>query len=307
LGVRRFIVVDNASQDGTTEYLLAQQDCVVFHTEASYSASRFGVDWQNALLSEFGLNRWNILADADELLVYDRYDELPISRLCQWLSAERARGLQAIMIDMYSDKSFAEVHYESGSDFLITCPYYDSQYHFVPRLSVPFLYSAFPSVEPIGGPRLRYCFPQQNTSKLWPRLRVKLFFRLQRQLRRIFPGASLRVEAPAPQSFKIPLVFWTSNDCYITSHRMNKLPLSDLSGALLHFKYFQDFTHRIDDAITRSAHHNDSAEYRRYRELFAYSRDFNFMYPKSQRFAGSESLIQAGLMSTSPAWRNGAQ
>jgi len=39
-GVDRFLIVDNASDDGTTEFLLRQDDIVVFHTAASSGETR---------------------------------------------------------------------------------------------------------------------------------------------------------------------------------------------------------------------------------------------------------------------------
>ena len=44
LGVRHFLIVDNASTDGTAQ-LLDQPDISLWTTSASYKASRFGMDW----------------------------------------------------------------------------------------------------------------------------------------------------------------------------------------------------------------------------------------------------------------------
>ena len=49
LGVVHFLFVDNGSTDGTGDYLGGHPDVSVWRTEASYKASRFGVDWMNAL------------------------------------------------------------------------------------------------------------------------------------------------------------------------------------------------------------------------------------------------------------------
>jgi hypothetical protein len=54
MGVMRFFIVDNDSQDGTTEFLLAQPDCCVFHTMGSYAATRAGLDWLNPLMYQYG-------------------------------------------------------------------------------------------------------------------------------------------------------------------------------------------------------------------------------------------------------------
>ena len=78
MGVMRFFIVDNDSQDGTTEFLLAQPDCCVFHTKGSYAATRFGLGWINPVMSHYGDGHWIILADADEILVSSTVRDLVI-------------------------------------------------------------------------------------------------------------------------------------------------------------------------------------------------------------------------------------
>ena len=71
LGVDRFLLLDNDSDDGTRDWLLAQgPDLHLFHTEASFAASGAGMRWMNRLLDEHGSGAWCLTVDADEALVY---------------------------------------------------------------------------------------------------------------------------------------------------------------------------------------------------------------------------------------------
>src|SRR5262245_52390976 len=70
LGVQRFIVIDNASKDGSVDYLLGQPDVHVFRTHASYQEARNGIDWVEWVLNVYGSEGWNLVIDADERLVY---------------------------------------------------------------------------------------------------------------------------------------------------------------------------------------------------------------------------------------------
>ncbi|MFN4100521.1 MAG: glycosyltransferase family 2 protein, partial [Pararhodobacter sp.] len=70
LGVEHFLFVDNGSDDGSAEYLAEQPDASVWRTSASYKASRFGMDWMNALLRRHGHGHWSLVVDVDEFFVY---------------------------------------------------------------------------------------------------------------------------------------------------------------------------------------------------------------------------------------------
>ena len=66
LGVSHFLIVDNGSDDGSREYLTDQPDVSLWTTTASYKASRFGMDWINALLRRHGDGHWCLTVDPDE-------------------------------------------------------------------------------------------------------------------------------------------------------------------------------------------------------------------------------------------------
>jgi glycosyltransferase involved in cell wall biosynthesis len=304
LGVGRFFIVDNDSKDGTTEFLLAQLDCCVFHTAGSYGATRAGLSWLNPLMNEYGEGHWIILADADEILVYPHCEKRKLPEFCAWLDRHEYQGIFTLLLDMYSSCPLNQVNYERGEKFIDICNYFDRDYFFVRRIGLPFLKPAFPEVEPIGGPRLRLCYPGQNTRRLWPRLRVKLARRFARLFSRNGRARVLGAEAPAPQAFKIPLVKWKRGFAFVTSHRLNPIQLAPVTGALLHFKYFQDFSARIQDAVERNAHFDNSSEYMRYGELLSKDPALSMVYEGSVIYTDSASLLQLRLMMSCPEWES---
>ena len=58
--------MDNASTDGTAEYLADQPDVSLWSTAASYRRSTFGVDWMNWLCRRHAHGHWTLTVDPDE-------------------------------------------------------------------------------------------------------------------------------------------------------------------------------------------------------------------------------------------------
>ncbi len=301
-GVGRFFFVDNDSTDETTAFLLQQPDCCVFHTQGSYAQSRAGVTWLNCLLELYGAGHWIVLADADELLAYPLGEGRTLGALCRWFDDGGYQGMFAVLLDMYSDRPLRQVRYVRGEDLLQACPHFDRDYHFVRRLGLPLIAPAFPAVEPIGGPRLRLCFPKQNTAALWPRLRVKIIRRLERLAVRSGVAREIRGESVASQAFKVPLVKWQRGYAFINSHRLNFIRLAPVTGALLHFKYLQDFSARVDDAIATGEHYDGSAEYRKYAQLLRRDPNLSMMYAGSETYRSSADLVRLKLIRTHQGW-----
>lgn len=297
LGVKRFFIIDNQSSDATVALLTEQPDVHLFQTDASFAASRHGVNWMNGLLSRYGIGHWCVLADADELLVYPDYENIKLPQFCAQLLTEGAEAMQAILLDMYSDQPLSSLAYSQGQDLIEACPYFDSQYQFVPRSVLPWQERPFPPTEPLGGPRTRLFFADQYLAPAWRRLFIKLVFRLLRPLATRGWLQSGYLPHPAPQLFKLPLVYWRPETAMITNHRTTPLPLARSTGALLHFKYLQDFLARTTTAIANGQHYGGSIEYQRYAAMLKAKPNVTFMYRGSRRFSGSMDLAAAGLIS----------
>ncbi|MES5098721.1 glycosyltransferase family 2 protein [Agrobacterium sp. BA1120] len=102
LGVSRFIAVDDASTDGTREFLLEQSDVDIWTSPVRYSEARRGRQWREQLFEIYGKKRWYINVDSDELLVFAHSETRTISDLIKALEAAGDKRLAAPMLDMYS-------------------------------------------------------------------------------------------------------------------------------------------------------------------------------------------------------------
>lgn len=101
MGVRHFLMVDDASTDGSGACLRGQPSVSLWWTNHGYKAARFGMDWINSLLLRHGRGHWCLTVDSDEFLVYPHTDQRPLPALTGWLEAMGRRSFPAMLLDMY--------------------------------------------------------------------------------------------------------------------------------------------------------------------------------------------------------------
>lgn len=111
LGVTRFICVDDASTDGTREFLLQQDDVDLWVSPVRYKDARRGRAWREILLGLYGGPRWYVNVDSDEFLVYDGFETRTLWPVIHCLERAGALRLPAPMLDMYpADLSMADIN-----------------------------------------------------------------------------------------------------------------------------------------------------------------------------------------------------
>lgn len=301
LGVERFFLVDNGSEDGTPEYLLAQENCHVYRTRDSFAAANFGMDWINALMARHGHGRWCLFIDADELFVYPHCDALPISEFCRFLDRSNSEGVFAIMVDMYARGSLRDAVHEPGTPLLDVCPLFDPKYTLRPKISRPFS-RPFQAVEAVGGPRSRVLYPEFRDIGVWG----MALARGKRRLGHSRIGRALGLNrrgfgACPPDITKIPLIRGRPGRFWTTNHRTTPLTLSAVRGALLHFKLLASFDAQARAEAQRGEHFGGGAEYAHYNALLARDPDLSFACEESRVYRGPEDLVEAKIMHSTPA------
>lgn len=267
LGVDHFLIVDNASTDGSREYLADQPDVSLWTTGAGYRQSRFGMDWLMHLLRRHGAGHWCLTVDVDEFLVYPFCETRPLRALTDWLDSAGTRAFSAMMLDMYPKGAMHEQPYREGQNPFEIAQYFDSGNYTITR-----------------NPALRNLWIQGG-----PRARV--FF------------ADCPKKAPAMN--KIPLVKWDAGYAYVSStHMMLPRGLNLVyetnggekpSGCLLHAKFLDTFALKAEEELQRGQHYAKSHEYRAYREGIAQERDLWCNW--SEKYINWRQLEILGLMS----------
>ena len=184
LGVDHFLIIDNASDDGTSEYLARQTDVSVWHTAHSYQASRFGASTgRNWLLRRHGHGRWVLSVDADEFFRLSVLRQSPgacVDRL-GWMPMA-SDPFSSMMLDMYPKGEVgAQTYTEAQNPFEIACGF-DGGNYMISRNSI------YGNLWIQGGPRARALFADNP--------------------------------ADAPALNKIPLVKWHRSYVYVHSTHM---------------------------------------------------------------------------------------
>jgi hypothetical protein len=267
LGIAHFLIVDNDSNDGGTEYLARQPDVSLWTTRASYKRSRFGVDWLNWLQSRYGHGHWTLVVDPDEFLVYPFSDTRPIRALTDWLDSSAVKSFGAMLLDMYPKGRLDAVPYRAGQNPIEIAAWFDAGNYMIEKNRL------YGNLWIQGGPRARMFFAD-NPEK-------------------------------APALNKTPLVRWDRRYAYDSSTHMllpRGLNLTydewggeKASGILLHAKFLDTFTAKANEELSRGQHYAGSIEYKAYA---AHLRDNPELWCKwSEKYINWRQLEILGLMS----------
>ncbi|MES0871205.1 glycosyltransferase family 2 protein [Pseudovibrio sp. SCP19] len=297
IGASHIFVVDNDSTDDTAAFLETQPDVTRFHTSKLYK--QFKRNWLLAILNEYCTDRWTILADTDEQFVYPGWPETKLTGLTAYWDSVGAEGVIAPLIDMYSDKPLVDVDYRQGDPFLSTCPYFDTTSTWATQVSPELKGPRFEIRGGIRGrlfgipPKRREIFPLGLLRSLYlapARVHQKLPFRnyFERRLKRF-------LKKQCPQLMKVPLIRW--NPVYSKlwgTHELDiRTSLADDWGAMLHFKFFQDFKFRVEEELTRQAYYADGLEYKAYYSGLEDILHHSPMYEGSMKFTNVSDVYRS--------------
>nr|WP_170761435.1 glycosyltransferase family 2 protein [Ruegeria lacuscaerulensis] len=267
LGVDHFLIVDNGSDDGSVDYLRDQPDVSLWQTDASYRASRYGLDWLTWLQMRFGNGHWTLMVDADELLIYPTYNSNSLHDLTETLNRQERTAFGALLLDLYPKGPLGAQDYNPESDPTDVLNWFDS-----------------------GPYRSRRQAPLGN---LWVQggARERMFFSDR-------PRHS-------PTLNKIPLVRWSRRFAYVNScHSALPRHLNAFydgpggtapSGVLLHTKFLPEVVAKSKTEKTRRQHFHDPDQFATYYDAIGNQPDM--WTPDSVRYTGWAQLLQLGLMS----------
>ncbi|WP_233252553.1 glycosyltransferase family 2 protein [Maritimibacter sp. 55A14] len=301
LGVRRFLMVDDRSDDGTREFLLEQNGVTLFCPRDGSTYAAHKKQWRCELLDHFANGRWCIAPDIDEHFVYRCSSASALADLVDTLDAEGAEALHCTMVDMYADLPLSEHEYRGGG-LLEAFPLFDGpdSYFMLPAASRFRRKYPTPFMMAYGGMRDRLFFGRHGIAGRFPRLLMERFGGLNAPFN---PGPARRVLARVTRRAarahlprdpftctKLALIKWRKGMTFSGgSHAVTgRLKLSERSAVLLHFKFTRGEA-GLEYIAKRGQHAGGGRYYRKILE----NQDILTASPISahtRRFTGADSL-----------------
>ncbi|WP_068408891.1 glycosyltransferase family 2 protein [Labrenzia sp. OB1] len=315
LGVRHFIVIDNNSADGTGALLADQPDVSVILTEKPYKDHKS--EWRQLLCDRYLEDRWVLFPDVDELFVYPGWPDLPVESLAAYLDEGGFRALFCPMVDMYPQGPLKELAYRPGESFLKTCSWFDAEgYRYNPLKGSHAKRYKTPERHVFGGTRERL-FHQaaKRPQSFFDKLLLSTLFSLRatapggragRKLDHLlFKPVKNALPSPAAVQSKIPLLKWETGYRFSGGvHGIDRqVAVAPDWGALLHFKYLDDFESKVFEALERKQHTDNAGHYLDYNVQMSRLLTEGLHYSGSTLFSGVQSLIDCGLMRESSGFR----
>jgi hypothetical protein len=256
LGVRAFFLVDNVSDDGTREYLLKQPDVALFSADTDYRDSHFGVAWQQAILGNFCMSKWVLVADADEFLVYPECEHTSIQEYVGKLEADGIDAVRVNMIDMYPFGDLDEADFARQPPFE-AAPWMDRKPLVPWRLGSGYYSNSASFTSALRHRMSGEAEPHSFVSQKYALLRYRPWNRLSEGLH-YAQGLTKIATQPA----------WFA-----------------------HFKYHSGFKSKAEAEVLRNQHFDNSKEYRRYLGILAEGRGCFGTKQLSTQFESSESFM----------------
>lgn len=276
LGVRRFVFVDNGSDDGSRALLERQPDATVYETSLPHK--HYESELRRLIIERHCGGRWCLNVDIDELFDYPGSEQLPLSGLLRYLRQRGVSAMVAYLLDMFAERNvFGEPR---AVDLKSEYPLYDLD-----------------DVEKVGyfAPEVAtFCDDNQLTEP-----GIGCYFGGIR--RRVFGG-------PQRAQYlltKHPLIFLDGTlKPVVHPHYSNRACLADVTGVLRHYKLTPAFKAKATESV-QSARYVEFAQrqYDEYERRLAPESALVIQTPGQRPWHGAWALVEQGFLHVSRAYR----
>ena len=293
LGVSRFVILDDRSDDGSREYLAGQKDVRLLASAGAYGdpirlrlpgrwrpkATRRDHAWRNRLLERHATEAWAVHVDADEFLRLPEGMTLPGLLARVEARAPRARVVWSVMLDVYPAhlSALAAAPAEAPLDRARGWQF-DARPHLHPRRN--------------RHPRLVYAGSRARLLQAHGVIRRP----------EAAPGSRLRAllgRGVRPYNLlrKPAILRRPAAGALVNAHSVNFRPTIPLCLPLEHFKFTPSLHARVERALASGGYHDGSREYVHLQLLLQRmaAGDGSFLGPHSRPTGPFRRYLESGV------------
>lgn len=150
IGVNKIVFIDNDSDDNSIDIIHNNSrdiDVDIWQVDDRFDAIK-AMGWKQRMIVHYGLNRWYINIDIDELLVFGKYKNTNIAEMIKFAQSHDLVTIGSVMIDLYPNLPFDKLGRITSDQILNKYCYYDKT-SYTKVKNQKYLYRIF------GGPRQR--------------------------------------------------------------------------------------------------------------------------------------------------------
>jgi hypothetical protein len=274
LGVENFLIYDDHSDDGTTEYVANQDDCTIITSDREFgekiSSSKRMVHALKALVPEqFFPERWVVTVDADEFMLLPSPFQT-LTELTTELDRHGGLCVTAPMVDFYPER-LSQRNHSRAVDPFVASNYFDEGplYEWKPGATKP---------------KLKFLGIRARLARM-------LYVRDPERFNSIYGS-----ERPFIALWKVPIIKRGFGVQPIDNHKVNASPQLHTNVALAHFKFCPDIDAKVREAVLRRQYYNASIEYRFLEAVFELLNDTSLLSAQTRKFLSPKSLEEAGYL-----------
>lgn len=269
LGVRHLFFLDNGSRDSTLDRIRACDRASAWRTQIPFGP--FQLAMRRWLARRAGRGHWCLICDVDELFDYPYSDILPLSAFLRYLNARSYQAVAAQMLDMFSERSFAQLESRPGDRLRRKYRFYDLS----------------------GIRRRRDVFWIDETRPE----HADLFCTFGGIRERVFGSRSL-LQTKHPLVRYVRGVRVLPYDGHFSVGRV-----ADVTGVLLHYKFLSNLYDYARRAVREGQHSRGSHHYRRFLEVLEREPDLSLHGERARELETATQLVSEGLLTVSEDFR----
>ncbi len=295
LGIEQFVIVDDASDDGTGDYLARQTDCCTGSTHIRFGqhvsvtdpshqglSGRAGPILKRVVPEHYLNGQHVVIADADEFLLLP--ESLPnLGDVVHLMQARGWKSVAATLIDFYP-ATLAELEDPAPPADAAALFWRFGLFDAVPFMTLS------PGRQPqkSGQTASERLFRLCGIRDIPPTLGFLPHWLMDR----------LPFKPPGAAWFKTPIINYDGATFMVASHAANVPPPAEIMLAMAHFKFNGDTYRKIQSAIRLKSHARKGRKYTHYEEMLSRMKDrgLGFMCARSTRYGSPEQLVAVGLM-----------